>query len=182
MAFDLDTWYSKVNTEDCVFSFKGNVTAEIITNILTDIEDRLKEKQEDSKVRKRMYNILVEALQNLFHHVDPPPADLQDELGEKFASILIKEAGAGSYKIICGNFVLSRKVGVLKERIDQINSLNMEERKSLYKLILNNQEYSEKGGGGLGLIDIARRTGSDLVCQFFPVNDMSAFYVLQIMV
>ena len=74
----------------------------------------------------------------------------------------------------------SSKIKFLKEKIDKINSLNKDELKDMYKFILNHQKLSAKGGGGLGLVDIARKTGSKLVYSFFNYNDNYYFFNLEI--
>jgi hypothetical protein len=37
---------------------------------------------------------------------------------------------------------------------------------------------SSKGGAGLGLIDIARKTGNKLVYHFLPISDTLSFFLL----
>jgi hypothetical protein len=39
-------------------------------------------------------------------------------------------------------------------------------------------KISEKGGAGLGLIDIAKKTGSKLSYQFKELNDEVSFFIL----
>ena len=39
---------------------------------------------------------------------------------------------------------------------------------------------SEKGGGGLGMIDIARKSGQKLDYEFLPIDDVFAFFTLTI--
>jgi len=47
-------------------------------------------------------------------------------------------------------------------------------------MVLNNGEMSDKGGGGLGMIDIARKTGEKLNYNFMPVDDSYSFFSLNI--
>lgn len=68
----------------------------------------------------------------------------------------------------------------LKKRLDDINLLSKEELKEYYKAVLNNGEMSLKGGGGLGMIDIARKTGEKLNFNFAPVDDKFSFFSLNI--
>jgi hypothetical protein len=70
----------------------------------------------------------------------------------------------------------------LKEKIDKINSLSKDELKDFYKFVLNNQTFSEKGGGGLGLIDMARKTGNKLEYQFSSFNPEFDFFNLNVLI
>jgi len=176
--FNVDQWYLSEQNGELLFNYKGNITPALITEILEKIESELGRKQEKMKIKKRVYNVLVEALQNLYHHLDTTPEE-ELNLGDRFIIFIISKYD-DLYKIITGNFIKLDKVRFLKDRIDQVNYLSVEERKSLYKLILNNQEFSEKGGGGLGIIDIARRISTDLTYSFYKYDDEYAFFTLNI--
>jgi len=52
--------------------------------------------------------------------------------------------------------------------------------KSYYKEVLNNGMMSDKGGGGLGMIDIARKSNRKLNYDFQKVDDNHFFYSLNI--
>jgi len=86
------------------------------------------------------------------------------------------------YKVTTGNFVSSKRIKFLKEKIDKINSMTQDELKDMYKFILNHQRLSVKGGGGLGLVDIARKSGYKLDYSFFYYNDSYSFFNLTIRV
>ena len=92
---------------------------------------------------------------------------------------LIKE-GKGSYKITSGNFVSTKYVQFLRDRIEQLNFLSVSELKELYKRVLNNDEFSSKGGGGLGFIEMARISGQKLGYDFINYNESYSFFVLEI--
>jgi hypothetical protein len=84
------------------------------------------------------------------------------------------------YTIITGNYMFSRHVENLKSKMDKINGMTKEELKEYYKEILNNDEFSSKGGGGLGMIDIARKSGQKLNYQFVPIDSEYTFFCLNI--
>ena len=84
------------------------------------------------------------------------------------------------YNIITGNYIRTQNVDGLRNRLDEINKLSKEELKDYYKAVLNNGEISEKGGGGLGMIDIARKTGQKLNYHFMQIDDQHSFFSLNI--
>lgn len=160
-------------------AYRGDITSEIITDVLEEIEDKLEQAQEQSKVKKRVYYVLVEALQNLYHHKDEVKENGNAKNNDLFSLFLISKDET-SYTITTGNFVESDKKDMLRNRINHINSLTKDEIKSLYRIILNNQEFSEKGGGGLGIIDIARKTGNKLKYAFEDLDEKLSFFSLTI--
>ncbi len=46
--------------------------------------------------------------------------------------------------------------------MEQINNLDKDGLKDLYKEIIKNTTISEKGGAGLGFVDMARKSGQPL--------------------
>lgn len=160
-----------------MLSFKGDITSELLTSVLQIMESKMDNLQEEPKIKKKVYNVLVECLQNLYHHMD-------DENGTETIKSAIFMIGKveGQYNIITGNYIKVDNVSGLKKRLDDINALSKEELKDYYKEVLNNGEMSMKGGGGLGMIDIARKTGQKLNYNFMPVDDKFSFFSLNIKV
>ena len=175
MSFNVDDYYKQATEGDSIFSFRGSVTAEVINQILEGIEKKLEDAGDDPKTIKKVYNVLVESLQNLYHHVDELPEEIINTFQIKFAIISIKRIDSHIF-INTGNFIPSTKIKLLKEKIDKINSLSEEELKDMYKFILNHQNLSAKGGGGLGLIDIARKSGNKLNYSFTEYKNDIYFY------
>jgi hypothetical protein len=181
MSFSIENYLSDQTNGDIILSYKGNVDSDVINHVLDTVEDKMVKVNEQSKLRKKIYNVLVESLQNLYHHVDRVPEDFEDQTSEKFGLLVVKKVDGG-YKIITGNFVNAENIEKLEEKIKRINRSSHEEIKELYKFILNHQRISAKGGGGLGLVDIARKTGNKLEYSFKKYNEKYSFFYLDIFV
>ena len=181
MSFDVENYFRDQANGDVILFYRGNIDSDVINHVLDTVEDKLVEINEQSRLRKKVYNVLVESLQNLYHHVDRVPADFEDQTSEKFGLLKVKKVNGG-YKIITGNFVLTDNVEKLEEKIKRINRSSHDEIKELYKFILNHQRISAKGGGGLGLVDIVRKTGNKLEYNFKEYDDKYSFFYLDIYV
>jgi len=179
MSFNVQEYFDELNSGNVIISFQGSITSDMINNVLDTVESKLTEEDEEPKIKKKMYNVLVESLQNLYHHIDDLPDEFKNEYDNKFGILVISKKGA-EYKITTGNFISSDKIKYLKDKIDKINSLSKEELKDMYKFILNHQKLSAKGGGGLGLVDIARKTGNKLNYMFQNFNNEYYFFNLDI--
>jgi hypothetical protein len=181
MSFNIENYLSDHSDGNIILFYKGNVDSDVINHVLDTVEDKMVEVNEQSKLRKKVYNVLVESLQNLYHHVDKVPDEFEDQTSERFGLLVVKKIENG-YKIITGNFVNSENIEKLEEKIKRINRSSHEEIKELYKFILNHQRISAKGGGGLGLVDIARKTGNKLEYEIKAYNDKYSFFYLNILV
>jgi hypothetical protein len=177
--------YDKFRKGNLIVSHEGVITSELISDFLMKVEDSLSESGENVKKIRKVYNILVEALQNLFHHQASPPPDFDTgESGDvkAYSFCTIVAVSSGVYRITTGNFVRNNTAKALKERVEQLNSLSHDELKSLYKIILNNDEFTEKGGGGLGFIEMARKSGNKFGYDFVKYNDEYKFFILEVLV
>jgi hypothetical protein len=181
MSFDLENYFSEKTEGNIILFYKGNVDSDVINHILDTVEEKMIAANEQSRLRKKVYNVLVESLQNLYHHVDKVPSDFEDQSADRYGMLAVNKAGSG-YRIITGNFVHLDNAQKLEEKIKRINRSSHEEIKELYKFILNHQRISAKGGGGLGLVDIARKTGNKLEYSFREYNDAYSFFYLDIFI
>ena len=181
---DIHDFYDKMEKENIMLSFKGEVTSELVSSILQIMESKLTNLSEPPKMKRKVFNILVECLQNLYHHMDESPTvpDEDDENNPRRKAVFMIGKVDDNYRIISGNYMLSKNVDKMKARLDEINALDKDQLKALYKQVLNNGQISEKGGGGLGMIDIARKSGHPLGYNFSEVNEHTSFFTLNILI
>jgi len=181
MGFDVNQLHSEICGNEVFFTYVGDIASGQINSILEEVESKLSSVSTIIKVRKKIYNILVESLQNLFHHSEDVPEELVNKLGKRFGMIIIKRED-NILRITAGNFVTKDQEKLLAEKIEKINSSSEEGLKDMYKHILKYQKISSKGGGGLGLIDMARKSEKKLGYHFYPFNEKYFFYRLDIFV
>ena len=165
--------YDRMEKENIMLSFKGHLSEEMLHSILSVIERKLEDFKADNRTKKRVYHVLVECLQNLFHHskVDP---DAEESI------IVMVVKNASGYSVITGNYISSTDVDSLRARIREINDMDSDQLKNLYRKVLNNDTYSDKGGGGLGIIDIARKSEDKLDYGIVPVDEFNSFFSLNV--
>ncbi|MBL4755562.1 MAG: SiaB family protein kinase [Flavobacteriales bacterium] len=181
MDLDIFGFYDKMEESNILLSFKGEITSDLLTSILQIMESKLENFEERSRTKKKVYNVLVECLQNLYHHVDEvTPVD--DKTKRARTAIFMIGKDDENYNIMTGNYILSENIEPLTAKMDRVNSMTVDQLKVLYKEILNNDQFSSKGGGGLGLVDIARRTGQKLGYNFKAIDEEYAFFSLEIRV
>lgn len=180
MSFDIENYFSDQLKDNIILYYKGNVDSDVINHVLDSVEEKMMAVDENPKLRKKVYNVLVESLQNLYHHVDKVPEDFEEQV-EKYGLLIVRKVPEG-YRIVTGNFVQAENMEKLEEKIKRINRSTHEEIKELYKFILNHQRISAKGGGGLGLVDIARKTGNKLDYAFITYNETYSFFYMNILV
>ena len=93
--------------DDIMLSFKGDVTSEMLTSMLQIMETKLENLGEGSKVKRKVYNVLVECLQNLYHHRDEMK---RAGIDEESAAIFMIGRTEDSYNIVTGNYIVTNRV------------------------------------------------------------------------
>lgn len=181
MMLDIYDFYDKMERNKIMLSFKGDITSELLTSILQIMESKLDNLQEEPKTKKKVYNVLVECLQNLYHHMDEVVLN-DNDMDSKISRSAIFMIGKFEdyYTIITGNYILTKNVNGFKNKLDKINAMDKEQLKEYYKEVLSEGGFSDKGGGGLGMIDIARKSGQKLNYHFTEIDETFSFFNLNI--
>jgi len=138
-----------------IISFKGRISEDIIKELLFELEEITA--KFGKRVKRKLFFVSIELLQNVYHHAICAE---EDEVLKKNAPcfFVISLINDKLFKISSGNYVDKKKYNKIVSRIEQLNMMTDEELRMLYKRVLNNKEFSEKGGGGLGMIDMRRKT------------------------
>lgn len=178
---DVYDFYRKMEDEHIILSFKGVFTAELLTSILNILETKMIRLEIPLKKKRRVYNILVECFQNLYHHIELITNTDLAELEQKTALIMVKQEG-DTFIVSTGNFIDTRLIPGLKSKLDHVNSLDDEGLRDLYREKLSDEERSSKGTAGLGFIDIARKSKNKLEYTFVDVNDKMSFFCLNVLI
>ncbi len=158
------------------YIYRGLFTQSITDNILLLTEACMSNVGEDSKIKKRIFTILVEGLQNVTRHQEIDGQEAATDPNQ--AGIFIIQNHNGKYYITTGNPILKVNIPALIKQLEKINSLDSESLKLFYKEVLNNDKISNKGGAGLGLIEMARKSGNKLDFDFSDINDNYSYFYM----
>lgn len=164
--------YKTMKTNEINLVYEGEVTQEITKTFTSLTEKSLAKSAESNQVQRKVFNVMVECLQNISKHAD----GLDNE--EERRGIVMVSRGDDSYNIITGNVIKNEKIPGLQSNLEQVNSLNKDGLSTLYKKQIKEGRISDKGGAGLGLIDIAKKTGSKLSYQFKALSEDLSFFIL----
>ena len=159
-----------------ILVYQGDFTQESTKSILAMAERNLDSSGEESSIKRKVFNVMVEALQNIVKHAD----ELVDGEIRSHAAIFLIGKETDRYSIMSGNPIRKSNVAGLKSKLDQINSLDKDGLKDLYKEIIKNTTISDKGGAGLGFVDMARKSGEKLEFSFPELNAEYCFFCLKV--
>ncbi|OFX20667.1 MAG: hypothetical protein A2033_05145 [Bacteroidetes bacterium GWA2_31_9] len=146
----------------------------IMNDSLTELVVQLSESNFESlmipqKVTNKVSFIMVECFQNIVRHgIDDEP------FGNFFQT---RTLPSFSY-VTSANLVEKENISEIENAILSLNKLSKDELKELYLNNLSGGVFSSKGGAGLGLIEMARKSSNKLEYSFVPFNkDKSHFFL-----
>ncbi|MBO4244539.1 MAG: SiaB family protein kinase [Bacteroidales bacterium] len=172
IAYQLTQYVSNDSLE---YIYRGNVNSAIAENILCLAENNIGQSREKILIRKRIYFIMVECLQNITRHQEKITDRRNDNEG-----LFIMRKKKFAYYITSGNLIKNDTIDSLKEKIEKINNLDAEKLKEYSRQVLDNGTFSSKGGAGLGLIEMARKSGRKFRYEFVKLDDEYSFFYLHL--
>ncbi len=172
---ELQEIYQRMMEQDLHMIYEGEFTQEITKSVLSLTEKSLEHEGIESTVKKKVFNIMIESLQNICKHQYSAGAKTDSGFAP---AIFMVGSRNDAFLIITGNMILNTSIYDLRQKIDHINALDADGLKALYKQARLNAAISAVGGAGLGLIDIARKSNNKLVYRFDAISDELSFFSL----
>lgn len=163
-------------SQNLILVYQGDFTQESTKSILAMAERNLDSSGEESSIKRKVFNVMVEALQNIVKHSD----ELVDGQIRSHAAIFLIGKEKNRYSIMSGNPIRKSNIDRLKQALEHINGLDKDGLKELYKEIIKNTTISEKGGAGLGFVDMARKSGDKIEYSFPELNAEYSFFCLKV--
>ncbi|MEW5845947.1 MAG: SiaB family protein kinase [Bacteroidota bacterium] len=127
-------------------------------------------------IRKKVYSAMVESLENIYKHQDVIKGS--NNFQPKFSLILEND----KVDLSCSNSLLKVKMGTLKARLEKVNQLDKAGLKEFYKEVILSGNVTQKGGAGLGIINIAKVTENKLEFSFEDIDEQYTYFTLRIKV
>jgi hypothetical protein len=162
--------------ENLILVYQGDFTQETTKSILAMAERNIDSSGEESSIKRKVFNVMVEALQNIVKHSD----ELIDGETKSHAAIFLIAREKNQYSIMSGNPIRKTNVANLTKKLEQINNLDKDGLKELYKEIIKNTTISDKGGAGLGFVDMARKSGEKIEYSFPEMGAEYSFFCLKV--
>ncbi len=154
-----------------MLSYRGVISQDLTKALLEMAEKEMILTGTDLNIKKKVFNVMVECLQNLTKYNYSEQEDT--------SSLFMIGKSENGYIIYSGNTVLREKALELKSKLEKISAMSRVEIKEFYKSVIKSREFSKEQGAGLGLIDIAKKTGNSLDYDFSPIDDKRYYFSLR---
>lgn len=144
----------------------GSMDHDTMTDLVREVERSSLLSGEPASVRKRVINVLIEALDNMQRHA-------MGLLRDASCAMLVHDPKG--YILATGNAVPPATATLLTHRIGILNQMDPQDLREHFLKLLANNKRTVNGGSGLGLLAIARRSARPIVARTSSLGPYTAF-------
>lgn len=170
---DIIERYQGSPDNEVVVSEFGNFSEESVETIMFQVIDKLQSNWESKGLIRKVVSIVIETLQNIRLHGN------QDEVG-KDSNFIVIGRKKNDYVISVANLVDKNSVEEIKAGLNAIKGCETAELKETYLDVMQGEELSDEGTGGLGILSIAIKSDNNIEYDFEKATEDLTFFNLHI--
>lgn len=171
----LPSFFRAHQREKMLFAYRGAMDESIMEAILGISEHTLEEHTSLAAANRKVSFLLVECFQNILRHGAVAP-NSNDATNPLFSFRTFDD----SFYINSCNTIEEVDRERLTEIVDLVNGLDKEGLTELYRNRLSQNAISERGGAGLGLIELSRKSGQPIRYRFDSTSDGRTLFFNQV--
>jgi tetratricopeptide (TPR) repeat protein len=162
--------------KEVIIEYKGIIDIEKIEDLISKTKEKLQNVELKNQVKKKTINILVECLENIQKYSSDK--DIENNYLPEVSVFYNNDF----LTIESKNPIDKSNIEKLEKHIELVNNYDKENLKKLYEEVISNGNLSEKGGAGLGLIDIALKSNNKIEYSFSEIDSELYYFKLKILI
>jgi len=177
--------YNKLLAEHNIsIIYSGPLWAEGIDGMAEFLQKRLDMDDMSLSASQAVFSVFVEQMNNmLMYSAGKERQESETGIRETSTGIFVLGSQDKSYYVQTGNIIKNSSVGLLKDRIDFLNTLDKKGLREYYKEQMKAEnDNPESKGAGLGLTEIARRATSKIEYEFTPYSEGLSYFTMYVTV
>jgi hypothetical protein len=174
---DLYDLKETVNSHGILISFAGPFSHGIIEELGQAVTRYLEAQALAKASLMDVFSVFIEQTQNVRNYAAKREAEGNRALD--FNNGIVTIGRKGAHHVVCsGNFLKRCDVEPLTARLEQLRNLDRKELKILFKQQLHRERQVDQGGG-LGLIDMSRKSAQPLEYEVRTLDPDYCFFSLR---
>jgi hypothetical protein len=164
-------FFELAQQRNLLFYHKGYFSHNIVAAMSEVVKLQLEISGVSTSTRRKLFSSFVELSQNIIHYSSDALADGSESgqaIREGAVSITIEN---GHHLMTCVNPIATSAVEALRERLEPLRNMSVEEIKQAYKTSLRAETPPDSKGAGLGFLTMARDASAPLEFAFHPRVD-----------
>lgn len=174
---DILSLFGKLSDDKISLIYHGVIHNEFTHKIIDLFEKNLDTDEEAASIKNKIVFLVGESFQNIVRHGD---VDKKTNMEIAKPGIFILRHIDNYFYISSSNLILNKNVLSLKAKLSQLNVLDKEQLKELHINMMSIPGFSPKGGAGIGLIQMARKSDNKLEYDFEKIDDEYSYFYFQV--
>ncbi len=152
-------------------SFSGPFSQELMVEIGSTLRQKMKLEEASKSTVLRVFSMVVENAQNIIHYS-----------AEESYGIITVGRGDDHYFVLSGNMVENEKVERLRGKLTKLKKMDKNQLKAYYKERRKKGPDESSKGGGLGFIEMARKSSRPIDFHFKKIDEKVSFFSVSIVI
>ncbi|MCX2863193.1 SiaB family protein kinase [Paucibacter sp. PLA-PC-4] len=163
-----------------IFYYVGYFSQNIIAAMAEAVKLQLEISGVDGPTRRKLFSSFIEMAQNIIHYsADALTPGSQTDRELRHGSVCISERD-GRYLLLCANPVEAGVAEGLREKLERLRSMTLDEIKKAYREGLRAETPEGSKGAGMGFLTMARDASEPLAFSIEPMDDRPDTQVLSL--
>ena len=163
-----------------ILNYSGRLRYDTIGELINKLKNKVSSISIKLAVYKKLLLIMIESLENILKYNET--FDSNSYIRTHFTQKFIIEKNNEKYFLTSINVVLNSDIPKLKSKINQVNNLDNDGLKDLYKSTITDGQFTHKGGAGLGFIEMAKISTEKIQYNFETIDNKYSSYELTIVI
>ncbi|UCH93571.1 MAG: SiaB family protein kinase [Candidatus Aminicenantes bacterium] len=176
---ELLEYYKEMCERNIVLDFQGAISQDMVVGMAELLKNKFSQELGRANIVKKLFSIFIEMAQNIAIY-SAERVYLDDRHRDVGAGIIMVTEKNKIYQITSGNLVKKDSIPKIIEHCRTINHMDKEKLKQFYKAQIKSSREKGKKGAGVGLIDMARKSGNPILYEVTPVDNINSFLVLSV--
>lgn len=178
MLENLYSFKKDLDKEGVIIYFSGVMSQDVLTSFKETIERKIENSDGVSKATN-IFAVFVEMVQNIMSY--SADAEFIDTNHKQSYGIMILgfDKELNKYFIKSGNRVYTKDKLKIEKKLEEMKNLNKDEIKALYKELRRSGNDTHERGGGLGFLEIQRKSSMPLEYAFEKIDEECQFFCLK---
>jgi hypothetical protein len=164
-------FFEMAQKRNLIFYHKGYFSHSIVAAMSEVVKLQLEVAGLSISTRRKIFSSFVELSQNIVHYSSDSLAEDCGQRGSIREGAMCISAEGERHLMVCINPIATAAVDELREKLEPLHNMSIEEIKQAYKTSLRAEAPPESKGAGLGFLTMARDASAPLEFAFHPRED-----------
>jgi hypothetical protein len=165
-----------LSNRDIILHFQGHLDYDIIGELIGSLKERMRKRKVRFGLYKKILTVMIESLENIIRYRGN--LGIQGVVLDKYPPEFVISSNNERVYIESINALFNPDIELLQQKLSQLNELDPKELKELYKQTITNGKFSDKGGAGLGIIEMAKIADEKIIFRFEKIDEKLSYFYL----